>query len=100
MKKKLGVNLRAKPAVFSRKKYHFLCNFCLSHFSGQFLTKSVRAPFSLFFVCFVFDFGFEGRILVLIVPVPGHYLPFFFFCHSNTTYTYSRYFHDETHKTI
>ena len=42
----LGVNLRAKPAVFPRGKYHFVCNFYFSHFSGQFLTKSVRAPYN------------------------------------------------------
>ena len=44
MKNTLGVNLRAKPAVFSREKYHFLGNFYLSHFYGQFIIKSVRAP--------------------------------------------------------
>ena len=84
MKNTLGVNLRAKPAIFSREKYHFLCNFYLSHFSGQFITKSVRAPLVLYtgMVCAVVmspsmqlsDRGQHGIMLICkLDPVDPHF---------------------------
>ena len=36
------------------------------------LRKSCSISFHLFVVLIVSQFGFKGRILVLIVPVPGH----------------------------
>ena len=40
---------------------------------------TIRSLCIMFVVLVIFHFGFDDRILVLVVPVPGHCLSFYFY---------------------